>query len=76
MWIILVWIISTLCYMPLYFDKLGYEVPNTLIQMKYLFVVVPAIFSLICVKRKTSIKNGYITCLYKKWNLKRLQYVS
>lgn len=52
MWIILVWVISTFCYLPLYFDRLGYVVPNTLTQMKYLFVIVPIIFSLICVKKK------------------------
>lgn len=66
MWIILVWIISTLCYMPLYFDKLGYEVPNTLIQMKYLFVVIPAIFSLMCVKRRTSIKKWIYNLFVQK----------
>lgn len=57
MWIILVWIVSTFCYLPLYFERLGYAVPNILIQMKYLFVLVPIIFSLICVKRRTSIKK-------------------
>lgn len=55
MWIILVWIISTICYLPLYFEKSGYAVPNALIQMKYLFVIIPIVFALICVKSRTSI---------------------
>ena len=57
MWIIFVWIVSTFCYLPLHFERLGYVVPNTLIQMKYLFVIVPIIFGLICVRRRTSIKK-------------------
>ena len=57
MWIILVWIISTLCYLPMYFDGVGYIVPNTLIQMKYLFVIIPIFLSLIYVKKKISIKK-------------------
>ena len=31
MWIILVLIVSGLCYMPLYFQKIGYQVPGILI---------------------------------------------
>ncbi len=57
MWIILVWIISTICYVPLYLERIGYSVPNALIQAKYLFVLVPIIFSLLFVGRKTSIKK-------------------
>lgn len=66
MWIILVWVVSTCCYLPLYFEKLGYTVPNVLIQMKYLFVIVPLIFSLVCVKRRTSIKKWLGNLFVKK----------
>ncbi len=57
MWIILVWIISASCYLPLHFERLGYAVPNVLIQAKYLFVIVPIVYSLICVNKKVNIKN-------------------
>lgn len=57
LWIILVWIISALCYLPLYFEQLGYAVPNALLQMKFLFVIVPILFALVFVSRKTSIKK-------------------
>lgn len=57
--IIFVWIISAMCYIPLYFEQLGYAVPNLLLQMKYLFVAVPIIIALICVKRETDIKKWF-----------------
>lgn len=63
MWIILVWILSTLCYLPLHFEKIGYSVPNALIQVKYLFVLVPILLSLLCVSTKTSI-NKWLHSLF------------
>lgn len=57
MWILFVWIISTICYLPLYCEQLGYAVPNVLIQIKYFFVVIPIIAALVCIKRKGNIKN-------------------
>lgn len=57
MWILFVWIVSAICYLPLYFDTSGYAMPNILLQMKYLFVIVPIISALICVRRKVSIKK-------------------
>ncbi len=36
--IILAWGISTLCYLPLYLDGLGYIVSNALLQTKYLLI--------------------------------------
>lgn len=59
MWILFVWIVSAICYLPLYFEKSGYATPNVLIQMKYLFVIVPVIFALIYVRRRTSIKKWF-----------------
>ena len=66
MWIVLVWIISTVCYLPLYFERIGRSVPSALIQAKYLFVVIPIIFALMYVRRKTSIKKW----LYKLFAIK------
>ena len=65
MWIVLVWIVSTICYIPLLFDNLGYAVPSILLQMKYLFVEVPIIFSLICIRKHTSIK-GWLGSLFAR----------
>ena len=56
MWIILVWIISAICYLPMYLERLGYGVPEVLVYLKYLFVAVPIIAALICV-RKISIRK-------------------
>lgn len=67
MWIILVWVISTLCYLPMYFAGVGYIVPNTLIQMKYLFVVIPLFISLVCVKKEgRHIKKWFCNMLMQK----------
>ena len=57
MWILFVWIISTICYLPLYCEQSGYAVPNVLLQIKYFFVVIPIIAALVCIKRKGNIKN-------------------
>lgn len=72
MWIILVWVISTICYLPMYFEQLGYEVPNALVQMKYLFIVVPIIFSLIFVRRKISVKKWLSGLFVKKVGIESL----
>lgn len=66
MWVVLVWIVSTICYLPLLFDSLGFAVPSILQQTKYLFVAVPMVFSFICVKRHTSIKSWLGTLFARK----------
>lgn len=65
MWIILVWIISGLCYMPLYFQKIGYQVPGILIQTRYIFVFVPLIISLVYLG-KASIKKWIYSLITHK----------
>lgn len=57
MWIMLVLIISTICYLPMYLEQLGCAVPDIFIQLKYFFVLIPIIFSLIYIKKKRGIKK-------------------
>lgn len=55
--IIFVWLISAACYMPLYFEQLGYGAPDVLLRLRYLYVAVPLVVALICIKRRGSVKK-------------------
>lgn len=47
LWIALVWLISFVCYLPMFLEKCGVDVPKVFIAAKYLFVAVPLIVSVI-----------------------------
>lgn len=47
MWTFLVWIFSAICYVPLYLCHQQVEVPDTLLNLKYLFILVPLLFTLV-----------------------------
>lgn len=57
MWILLVWIISAICYVPLYISYQGVEVPSILLDLKYFFVLIPLIFTLFFLLRNKGIKK-------------------
>lgn len=45
LWIGTVYLLSFLCYAPMFFQRLGYRVPAALLSLKYGFVLVPALVS-------------------------------
>ena len=60
MWMLLVWIISTICYVPLFISHQGMAVPSMIINLKYTFVFVPLFPTLIFLLRNKGIKKWLI----------------
>lgn len=46
-WTVLVWVFSFACYLPTLLENNGADVPKALTAAKYLFVIVPLVFSVI-----------------------------
>ena len=47
LWVFLVWFFSFLCYTPMLLDQLGAPVPAALFSLKYGFLLVPALVTLL-----------------------------
>lgn len=60
MWILLVWIISTICYVPLYISQQGMAVSSIILNIKYFFVLVPFFLTLVFLLRNRVIKEWLI----------------
>ncbi len=60
MWILLVWIVSTICYVPLYISQQGMAVPSIILNIKYFFVLVPFFLTLVFLLRNRAIKKWLI----------------
>lgn len=60
MWMLLVWIISTICYVPLFISHQGMAVPSMIINLRYAFVFVPLFLTLVFLLRNKGIKKWLI----------------
>lgn len=60
MWTLLVWIISTICYVPLFISHQGMEVPSMILNLKYFFVLVPIFLTLVFLLRNKGLKKWLI----------------
>lgn len=60
MWTLLVWIISTICYVPLFITHQGMEVPSMILNLKYFFVLVPIFLTLVFLLRNKGLKKWLI----------------
>jgi len=57
MWTVLVWIFSAICYFPLYFSHQGMDVPVVALNLKYFFVLMPLLITIIYLLRNGGIKK-------------------
>lgn len=47
LWVFIVYILSSLCYVPVLFEQYGIAIPNGLLLLKYLFVCIPAMAAIL-----------------------------
>ena len=71
LWILAVYIFSFVCYLPMMLKQFGIMIPDVLLYLKYCFVLVPALVSVIVSIHKHNLKT-YFTCNFKRISLKEL----
>ena len=71
LWIFIVYVFSFLCYTPMMLKKLGIEFPNMLTYLKYFFVIMPALVSIIFILCEQNLKK-FLIGNFKKVSLKEL----
>ena len=71
LWILAVYIFSFVCYVPMMLKQLGIRIPDVLLYLKYCFVLVPALISVIVSIHEHNLKT-YFTHNLKKISLKEL----
>lgn len=59
LWTILVWTLSFLCYLPMLLDKNGVHVPESAQSLKYFFVVMPLLISILFALKQKRLKNFF-----------------
>lgn len=59
LWTILVWTLSFLCYLPMLLDKNGVHVPESAQSLKYFFVVMPLLISILFALKQKCLKNFF-----------------
>lgn len=59
LWTILVWTLSFLCYLPMLLDKNGVHVPEAAQSLKYFFVVMPLLISILFALKQKCLKNFF-----------------
>lgn len=59
LWTILVWTLSFLCYLPMLLDKNGVHISETAQSLKYFFVVMPLLISILFALKQKCLKNFF-----------------
>lgn len=71
LWILLVYVLSFVCYTPMLLNTLGVIIPNTFILLRYCFVLIPALVSIIFLVHERSLKS-YLTHNFKRISLREI----
>ncbi len=71
-WIIMVLLLSFLCYLPMILKKQGINIPNILLNAKYLFVITPFICSIIVEISEHTLKQWFLALFISKNNFKSI----
>lgn len=71
LWISLAYVLSFICYIPMLLNKYGVNIPNAFLNLKYGFIFVPALVSVLFLIHERRLKNYWIFN-FKKISLKEI----
>lgn len=72
LWIVVVYILSFICYLPMVMQQFGTDTPDLILNLKYLFIFIPTIITTLVLLSERNLKTRFTQLFSKKIIVKEL----